>query len=297
MATETGSLRTRRALLGAALGGAAAAAVSAAAPMVARGTDGQPALLGTANQSTTPTGFENTDAGETSLIASHAGAGTALKGTSVTGTGIVGNSSDTTPTVDSSVTSHKTGVIGVAGDITGIVDNSDETGVYGYAALSDVSNGVWGDSALGNGVVGTGFTGVAAFGDWGLYASGSTSVIGDSGSAGLGVYGFAGDSAIPIPPSYGIGVYARAEPQTAVALEVVGKARFSRSKRVAIGATKTSLKVTMAGVTTASYVLATLQTSVTGCYVRAVVPAAGSFTIYLSKAPGKTVYVGYMVIN
>jgi len=53
----------------------------------------------------------------------------------------------------------------------------------------------------------------------------------------------------------------------------------------------------MAGVTTASYIIATLQTSVSGVYVRAVVPASGSFTIYLSKAPRKTVYVGYMVIN
>jgi len=53
----------------------------------------------------------------------------------------------------------------------------------------------------------------------------------------------------------------------------------------------------MSGVTSSSYVVATLQTSVSGCYVRAVVCASGYFTIYLSKAPGKTVYAGYMVIN
>ena len=35
----------------------------------------------------------------------------------------------------------------------------------------------------------------------------------------------------------------------------------------------------------------------TSCYVRAVVPTTGSFTIYLSKAPGKTIYIGYVVIN
>jgi len=40
-----------------------------------------------------------------------------------------------------------------------------------------------------------------------------------------------------------------------------------------------------------------MQTNVSGLYVRAVVPTAGSFRIYLSKAPGKTVYVGYVVVN
>ncbi len=264
--------------------------------MAARATDGGGALLGIANQSETPTGFENTDADETSLIASHAGAGTALEGTSVTGTGIMGQSSDTTPT-SSATGSHKTGVMGVAGDIAEISSNTDESGVYGYASVSsENSAGVWGDSFIGSGVVGTGSTGVIALGDWGLYASGSTSVIGDSGSTGVGVYGFTGDSAIPAP-SYGVGVYARAASTAQVALQVEGKAKFSRSRRVSIGATKTSHKVNLAGVTAASYVLATLQTSVTGCYVRAVVPTAGSFTIYLSKKPGKTVWVGYMVIN
>ena len=97
------------------------------------------------------------------------------------------------------------------------------------------------------------------------------------------------------PPNTAI--YAAAGDLTATALQVNGKVKLSRSGRKAIGKTATSLKVTMAGVTTASYVVATLQTSVTSCYVRAVVPASGSFTIYLSKAPGKTVYVGYIVVN
>ncbi len=53
----------------------------------------------------------------------------------------------------------------------------------------------------------------------------------------------------------------------------------------------------MAGVTTASYIVATLQTNVSGCYVRAACPSTNKLTIYLSKAPGKTVYVGYVVVN
>jgi hypothetical protein len=67
---------------------------------------------------------------------------------------------------------------------------------------------------------------------------------------------------------------------------------------VAIGSTSTSKVVTMAGVSTSSYVIATLQTLATsGCYIRAVVPTTGSFTIYLSRTPAKTAYVGYIVVN
>jgi hypothetical protein len=36
---------------------------------------------------------------------------------------------------------------------------------------------------------------------------------------------------------------------------------------------------------------------VTDVYVRSVVPTTGSFTIHLSKAAGKSVVVGYLVIN
>ena len=53
----------------------------------------------------------------------------------------------------------------------------------------------------------------------------------------------------------------------------------------------------MAGVTSASYVIATVQTNKAGVYVRAVVPAGGKFTIYLSKAPTAAIVVGYLVVN
>jgi hypothetical protein len=50
-------------------------------------------------------------------------------------------------------------------------------------------------------------------------------------------------------------------------------------------------------VSTSSIVVATLQSSVSGVYVRAVVPSSGSFKIYLSKSPGKTVTVGWIVFE
>jgi hypothetical protein len=80
-------------------------------------------------------------------------------------------------------------------------------------------------------------------------------------------------------------------------LHVNGRVRFNRAGKASMSATQASKAITKAGVTSSSYVIATLQTPVSGVFVRAVVPAAGKFTIYLSKAPGKTVYIGYLVIN
>jgi hypothetical protein len=297
MANESATPRSRRAVLAAALGGAAAVTAQAVAhPLSVTAADGGNALLGTANQSTTVTSFENTDAGETSLTGVHAAAGTGVEGSSATGTGVNGKSTDATPTADFSVASHKTGVIGTAGGPT-LATNTDETGVYGISEVSENSVGVWGDSGQGAGVIGSGVTGVSGYGDWGVFAAGdSIGVLGIAPHTGVGVYGFVGDDFPPAPPS-GVGVYARSLLTTEYALYVQGKARFSRSAKTSIGSTATSKKVTMAGVTSSSYVVATMQTNVSGLYVRAVVCATGYFTIYLSKAPGKTVYVGYLVIN
>ena len=299
MAMDPVTPRTRRAVIGAALGGAAAvAATSLAGPLGARAATGGNAVLGEANQADAPTSFEDTTADETaiSVIGSHTGAGTGAQGSSVTGTGVRGVSSDTTPTLDPNVLSHKTGVFGAVGDASGASVNTDETGVYGFADVSTYSTGIWGDSNVGSGVYGTGSTGVFGSGDWGVYGTGSTGVIGDALSTGVGVYGYTGEASIPAP-STGVGVYARAETTAQTALQVVGKVKFSRSARVSFTKTQTSKKITMTGVTSSSYVVATMQTNVSGLYVRSVVCGSGYFTIYLSKAAGKTAYVGYMVIN
>ena len=295
MSTDT-QVRTRRAVLGAALGGAAAVAaqgLAAAAPVAA--TTGGNALIGNANTGDALTSFENTDAGEESLAGLHSGAGTGIRGESVTGTGIRAASTDTTPTADFNVASHKTGLIGAAGDTTNLAENTDETGVYGYASLSDASSGVWGDSGAGFGVYGSGLTGVGGYGDWGVYGSGLAGVIGDVPAIGVGVYGFTGNVDLPEPPS-GIGVYARAATNSLTALQVQGRAKFSRSGRTSMSTS--SKTVTLSGVSASStFVVATLQTSVSGLYVRAVVPASGSFKIYLSKSPGKTVSVGWIAFE
>jgi hypothetical protein len=310
MAIDTATPRSRRAILGAALGGAAAIVAQAIGrPVSVRAADNDAVLVGAAHQGTTVTSIENTTAAQTSLKGIHAGTGVGVEGSAQTGIGLRGASLNSTATTDFLVPSHKTGVIGLAGDQTEASDNTDETGIYGYADLSSNSLGVWGDSMQGTGVYGTGDTGVTGQGGVGVLAVGSgagavgalgvgrVGIMGQAGIAETGVYGFAGSSPTPPLPPAGVGVYASAGSTSQTALQVNGKIKLNRSGRVSIGSTSTSRKITMGGVTTSSYILATLQTSVSGLYVRAVVPASGSFTIYLSKAPGKTVYVGYLVVN
>ena len=269
MTTGAGSFRSRRAVLGAALGGAAAVAATSVRPLGVRAADTENAILGAANTSNTPTSFENLDAAEASIVGMHAADGIGVKGSS----------------------GSATGMRGISGDETNATASWANTGVYGYCDSSAGAAGVWGDSFQGIGVYGTG--------DFGIYGYlGAAAVVGENEGTGIGVMGFTGTfSTWPATLPTGVGVFAVAGSTSQVALKVNGKAQFSRSARKSIGSTKSSLKVTMAGVTTASYIIATLQTSVSGVYVRAVVPASGSFTIYLSKAPRKTVYVGYMVIN
>lgn len=196
-------------------------------------------------------------------------------------------------------------MIGVGGDPgtpgnpdgSAIALNTGETGVYGFSAISGNSAGVWGDSdSNGTGVAGSGGTGVFGVGYYGVYAFGRVAVTGEGGATDTGVYGFAGAAAAPLPPA-GVGVQATAGTTAQVALNVTGKARFSRSGRTYVATGKYSRRINMAGVTTASYIIATLQTRRTGVYVHAVVPAAGYFVIYLNKAVTANTYVGYLVIN
>jgi hypothetical protein len=301
MAIEADAPRSRRSVIAAALGGAGAliaASLGRAAPVAA--ANGDPVLLG---QGTTST--ENNASAVTVVNSSADG----LRGISAASTGLAGLS--TTPgAVDAA--GHGTGVIGATGDGTDVSPGTNQTGVYGFADDSNAAAGVWGDTVQGTGVVGTGA--------WGVYGTGDIGIVGDVEGASTGVYGFAGDQTIVVPPAStavagvagvnggvgvrghatsgtAIGVWASSASVTQTALQVTGKVKLSRSGRVSVGSTSTSRKVTMVGVTSSSYVVATMQTNVSGLYVRAVVPTTGSFTIYLSKAPGKTVYVGYVVVN
>jgi hypothetical protein len=319
VAIDSTAPRSRRAILAGALGGAGALiahSLGRATPVAA--ANGEPVTLGqgttiTQNVATLPTVI-NSDAApafgtlgdsNVGIQAQVTGNGVGLRAvsvggsgadaTSTTGAGLIGNS------LGPAIGGRSTGVIGHTGDGSNLAPITDETGVYGFSDETPGSVGVWGDSLQGVGVVATG--------DWGFYGTGNVGAVGDVGSASTGVYGFAGDEEIATPtPGAGVlgragaganyGVVAAAAASNQFALYVAGRLRLNGAGgRTSFTSTATSKKITMAGVTTASFIVATIQTSISGCYVRAVVPAAGSFTIYLSKAPGKTAVVGYIVAN
>src|SRR5262249_43994245 len=142
---------------------------------------------------------------------------------------------------------------------------------------------------------------------WGVYGSGATGVEGDSGQlGGTGVLGnstFAqgigvegdqsgtGSGVYGLAKASGVGVFG--DSTNGTALDVRGKATFSRSGVVTLAVGTTSKKVTLAGVTTASMILATAQQDGT-VYVRSAVPASGSFTIHLTgKAPASGLKIAY----
>jgi hypothetical protein len=179
------------------------------------------------------------------------------------------------------VDGNSTGTAGVRGiSISGADAASNAelayTGAYGWSpAFPDdtgVGVGVWGDS-----------------GDFGVYGTGGVGVYG-YGPGGVGVIGESGNTSTPAIIAFGATA-------SSPALEVQGKVKFNRAGRKTIGAGKSTLVVTMAGVTSTSKVLAVLNSNRSSRYVRAVVPATGKFTIYLNSSVSSSTYVAYFVFD
>jgi len=162
------------------------------------------------------------------------------------------------------------------------------SGVNGY---SNGGSGVLGDGNFGSGVEGFSSGGNGVYGHVSTSASG---VYGENIGTGFGVAGRANN---------GVGVLA--DSLNGAALRVNGKAEFSRSgNTVTITYPAKSKTVTGLSLSSNSIVFATLQRYLAGVYVVAAVPnpGAGSFTIYLNKAPGtsttpKSVTVGWFVVD
>ncbi len=97
----------------------------------------------------------------------------------------------------------------------------------------------------------------------------------------------------------GVGVRAYCGNNTGVRLRVTGKAAFDRSGKITITAGHSSMAKTGIAFTSASFILATLQTNVAGLFIQAVVSnlAGSSFTIYLNKAPTVNVAVAWLAVN
>lgn len=165
------------------------------------------------------------------------------------------------------------GLVGSTGDEANIATTTSFTGVYGWSPTGDSTTagaGVWGDSD-----------------DFGVYGSGAVGVYG------FGAVGVIGESAVATTP----GVLARGLSASSPALEVVGKVKFNRSGRKAMVSGRANVVVTLAGVTSSSKVFAVLATAESGRWVRAVVPAAGKFTVYLNTRLASSARVAWFVLD
>ena len=275
--SENNKATTRRALLAAAAGGAAALAAQAAVPLAAQGHDPDDVALGATNAATAATEIDATGAGVNAFVAS-AAAGSAVVATS---TGAVGINAHETDDLFAAVYA-----IGGDGTNAAAVGDTAATGIYGFtptpADPTAFGSGVWGDSGDA-GVVGTGGLGVLGLGNFGVEGDGF-------GTGGTGVFGYAGGPGT-------IGVQAFAASTDRVALKVTGKAQFTRSGRATISAGASSKAITLAGVSTSSLVFAVLASNRSGRWVRAVVSAAGKFTIYLNTSVTSASYVFWWVLN
>jgi hypothetical protein len=264
-------VRSRRAVLAAAAGGAAALAASAIGPASVAAAVGN-MQTETDNPTTAPTGVTNSTGGSQALFGHATGAGNGVEGTSVIGHGVRGVSTDAS---DPENNTANAGVVGVAGSLANIAANVGLTGVYGYAEPSGVNGfvgaGVWGDCA-----------------DFGVIGSSDgVGVLGDGFE--IGVVGFGEPGAV--------GVIAAAADTTARALRVEGRAEFTRSGRTSIASGKSSKAVTLAGCTSSTLVFAVLASNRSGRYVRAVVPAAGKFTIYLNSTVSSSTNVAWIAFT
>ena len=250
--------RSRRALLAAAAGAAGAFAANAAMPLTAAAA---PVNMQTEQDNVTVATTSVTDSGANSnAFEAHAtgtGSGYGLYGTSLGAGGVVGWS---VSVPDASWFTP---------DVTGY------TGVFGSAPTNPDTNsagtGVWGDSE-DIGVLGTGGNGVVGYG-------------------GIGVEGDANGLA------GAVGVWAWAPSTAQVALKVTGKVALSRSGRKAMSSGSSSALIYLEGVTTGSKVFAVLATSESGRWVRAVVPAAGRFRIYLNTTLSSSAVVSWFVLD
>jgi hypothetical protein len=219
-------------------------------------------------------GFSNGDGGNTIGVEGVA-VNTGVYGSTIgntTGIGVWGHTKGVGSGVYGEATPNGVGVVGHGGP-TGVSGNGTTYGVEGSSGTG--GTGVYGHNSANSGI-----------GVWGQMGGVGTGVYGQSTAFGVGVLGDA-----PV----GTGVQAKSTDGTA--LDVVGKATFSRSGVVTVVAGTSSKTVTLAGVTTSSMVLATAQQA-KAVHVKAAVPGTGSFTIRLTgKAPVGGLKVAYFVLN
>ena len=153
---------------------------------------------------------------------------------------------------------------------------------------------VWGTSRSGHGA--------------GVRGNGRLGVIGEgthTGVTGGGFVGVRGKASIVQGDERGVGVWAEADTPGSTALradgpsEFNGVTKFARSGVVSIPRGSASVTVPGVSLTAETAILATLQDRVAGLYLHAVETdaAQGSFTVFLSKAPGREVRIGWFALG
>ena len=278
-----------RVIIGAAAGLAGLVADSVISTEPAGAASGDTVLLGNSNSSSATTEITTTSGdglqGSTSDNYSY---GVYGENTGVNGTGAGVYGTGNTYGVYGSGGTDGIGVYGSGGTFgvfaiggTYGVNGQGPTGVYGYSYTGGI--GVEGTATGGGvGVFGTAHTGV----------SGESKTPGGHGTKGQGTNGATGVYGVS---DKGTGVLAKST--SGDALQVVGKVAFSRSGVSTVAAKKKSLKVTLAGVTTSSMILATLQSDAGEVAVANAVPGSGSFTINLTAAHPSPVKVAWFVLR
>jgi hypothetical protein len=198
------------------------------------------------------------------------------------------------------------GGAGIEGDTSG----NFASAIFGHHDGNNPGFGVWGETVYGQGVVGksthgNGTEGVtssyANFGVW-AHHEGSNPGFGlfAHANVGTGVHGDGTASGVDGTSSAAGGVGVRATNSGGgTALQVTGKASFSRSGVVTLSSSAGSVQKTGVPLTSSSYVLATLQTHTSGLSIEAAVPSPGSssFRIYFNKTAPSGTKVAWFVVN
>ncbi len=186
---------------------------------------------------------------------------------------------------------HGTAIIGFADNGDGVVGNTKTKGKSGVAGLDFAkttgAHGVYGQSNLGVGVFGI------SFGDNGIF--GQSMTVGKSAIVGVDLLKKAGGNAGSFQSHEGTAVLALSG--NGIALHCEGRAKFKNSGTASVPAGKNSVKVTVAGLTSANIVLATIQNPQAGVFIEGAQAGAGSFTITLSKNAPNAAHIGWFVLG
>jgi len=284
--------RSRRLLLAGAAGALGLLAGEAIAPATAAqaGTDGDVVLGGLNNASSTTTIQTITSGQDTVALAAADARTLSVVNEGLSQTVFAANSGDGAALYGFSAGGE--GLYGQSGITSGTRPGQTRNGVHGVSD-SPTDSGVWGE-AVGGGVGVAGAT--STFG-----VNGNPAVTGVNLGSGPGVKGESrgGGTAVQgLTGSGGIGVLAQAS-GGGTALEVSGPALFSRSGMVTITAQQTVTVSVPGGLSASALALALLQTPVANLWVRAAEPnqVTGEITIYLNRAPARSVSVAWFVVN